>query len=211
MSVAPQALKSSLTDSVLSRSRLQQSPPRSLLMSMTSLFVNLSIRNKIAVAFAIILALVAALGFAAVAGLTTFNRTVDSLVSDSLVAVGELGDMREALLRYRLAVARYIIAKDLNPEFDVSANQALANYRLHEAKFRPTVQEPEEHTLDNEIQRSMQAYLDAIAPAVALYHAGKLNEAWDLYLANSGVIKAEAIDAALGGAKKFNTEESNRL
>jgi methyl-accepting chemotaxis protein len=180
-------------------------------MPITSLFVNLSIRNKIAAAFAVILALVAALGFAAVERLTTFNATVDSLVSDSMVAVGELGDMREALLRYRLAVARYIIAKDLNPEFDVSANQALANYRLHEAKFRPTVQEPAEVTLDNGIQRSMQAYLDAITPAVALYHAGKLDEAWALYLSNGGVIKAEAIDAALGEAKKFNTEESSRL
>src|SRR4051794_35420556 len=121
-------------------------------MPILSLFVNLSIRNKIAAAFAVILVLVAALGFAAVTGLTTLNRTVDGLVSDSMVADGELGGMREALLRYRLAVARYIIAKDLNPEFDVSANQALANYRLHEAKFRPTVQEPEEHTLANEVQ-----------------------------------------------------------
>ncbi len=180
-------------------------------MPILSLFVNLSIRNKIAAAFAVILVLVAALGFAAVTGLTTLNRTVDGLVSDSMVADGELGGMREALLRYRLAVARYIIAKDLNPEFDVSANQALANYRLHEAKFRPTVQEPEEHTLANEVQRSMQAYLDAITPAVALYHAGKLSEAWDLYLANGGVTKAEAIDAALGNAKKFNTEESAEL
>ena len=48
----------------------------------------------------------------------------------------------------------------------------------------------------------MQDYLDAVTPAVALYHAGKLDAAWELYLANGGVNKGEALDVALDRDKQ---------
>jgi hypothetical protein len=37
------------------------------------------------------------------------------------------------------------------------------------------------------MQRAMQDYLDVATPAVAFYHAGRLNEAWDFYQANGGI------------------------
>jgi methyl-accepting chemotaxis protein len=57
----------------------------------------------------------------------------------------------------------------------------------------------------------MQDYLDSIAPAVSSYHAGNLSEAWNLYLANGGVTKGEAVDAALDRCKQFNADEAQRL
>jgi methyl-accepting chemotaxis protein len=180
-------------------------------MSMTSLFVNMSLRNKITAAFVVVLLLVGVLGFAAVDRLTNLSRTVDTLASDSLIGISELGDLREALLRYRLAIARYLAGRELSPGFDASAGSALARYREHETKYATTVQEPEEQTLYNEMRRAMQDYLDSTAPAVSLYHAGKPQEAWDLYLANGGVTKGEALDVALDRAKRFNAEEANRL
>jgi methyl-accepting chemotaxis protein len=180
-------------------------------MSVARLFVKLSIRNKIAVAFVVVLAMVGALGFAAVDRLTTLSRTVDSITGDTMVGIDELSGMREGLLRYRLAVARYMTVKDLNPDFDTNANLALASYRAHETKYAPTAQSPEERVLYGEVRRAMQDYLDSIAPAVSSYHAGKLSEAWNLYLANGGVTKGEAVDAALDRCKQFNADEARRL
>ncbi len=96
-------------------------------MSIKTLIEKLSIRNKLAAAFSVILLLVVALGFAAVDRLTTLNRTVDTLTSDSMVGVDQLSGMRESLLRYRLAIARYLTSKDLSPDFDTSSEKALAS------------------------------------------------------------------------------------
>ncbi len=180
-------------------------------MSLKSLAENLSIRNKLLVAFIVILALVAALGFTAVARLATLSSTVQSLTEDSMVGLDELSAMREGLLRYRLAVARYITSGNISPEFDKAAAKALAIYREHEAKYSPTVVAPEEQKIYAEVRGGMQAYLDATAPAVSLYRAGKPKEAWDLYLSNEGVTKGEAVDAALGRDIQYNKDVANGL
>lgn len=105
-------------------------------MSITSLFINLSIRNKITGAFLVVLLLVAVSGFASVDRLAALNRTVTALTSDSLVAIDELGEMRDAVMHYRLAVARYMAAKDLTPEFAAGTEKALANYRAMTRNMR---------------------------------------------------------------------------
>jgi methyl-accepting chemotaxis protein len=180
-------------------------------MSLKSLAENLSIRNKLLAAFIVILALVAALGFTAVARLTTLSSTVQSLTEDSMVGLDELSAMREGLLRYRLAVARYITSGNISPEFDKAAEKALATYREHEAKYSPTVVASEEQKIYAEVRGGMQAYLDAAAPAVFLYRAGKPKEAWDLYVSNEGVTKGEAVDAALGRDIQYNKDVANGL
>ncbi len=133
-------------------------------MSVARLFVKLPIRNKIAVAFVVVLAMVGVLGFAAVDRLTTLSRTVDLITGDTMVGIDELSGMREGLLRYRLAVARYMTVKDLNPDFDTNANLALASYRAHETKYAPTAQSPEERVLYGEVRRAMQDYLELDRP-----------------------------------------------
>jgi methyl-accepting chemotaxis protein len=180
-------------------------------MSMKTLIEKLSIRNKLAAAFSVILLLVAALGFAAVDRLTTLNRTVDTLTSDAMVGIDQLSGMRESLLRYRLAIARYLTSKDLSPDFDTSSEKALASYREHDARYAQTVVAAEEQALYGKIRDGMRDYLAAVGPAVALYHAGKLQEAWNLYLANGAVTKGEALDAALNADKQYNADEARRL
>ena len=103
-------------------------------MSPKALVENLSIRNKIAAAFAIVLVLVAALGGSAVQRLATLDHTVSILSGNTQAATGELGEMREGLLRYRLAIARYLIAKNLTADFDTAANAALAAFQEHAGK-----------------------------------------------------------------------------
>jgi hypothetical protein len=121
-----------------------------LSMRVTDVFENWSVRNKIATAFVVILVLVGGLGYAAVGQLAAVTRTVDSLTGDSLVVINDLSEMRQALLRYRLAVARYIIAKNLSPEFDASVDRALAKYHEWDAHYAPTVQSPAERVNDFE-------------------------------------------------------------
>jgi methyl-accepting chemotaxis protein len=180
-------------------------------MSIKTLIEKLSIRNKIAAAFSVILLLVVALGFAAVDRLTTLNRTVDTLTGDSMVGVDQLSNMRESLLRYRLAIARYLTSKDLSPDFDTSSEKALATYREYDAKYASTVVAPDEQAFYGKVRDGMRDYLAAVGPAVALYHAGKLKGAWDLYLADGAVTKGEALDAALNADKQYNTDEARRL
>ena len=179
-------------------------------MLLTRLLVKLPIRAKLALAFFVVLLLEGVLGFTAVHQLADFNRTVEVITKKVLVATSELSDMREQLLRYRLAVARYIVAQDINPAFDTSANNALAAYRDHEARYAATVAGPKEIAIREDLRRSMQDYLDRTAPAISLYHAGKPKEAWDLYLANGGVTKGEALDVALESAKQANDENARR-
>ena len=115
-------------------------------MSLTSIsrpFLRLQIRNKIAVTLSAILLLVAVLGFASVT-LINLRETVDRLTGDSLIGMDELSSMREALLRYRLAIARYVTAKNLTPDFDATTNKAIASFRQHEVKYAATVGTPEE-------------------------------------------------------------------
>ena len=178
---------------------------------MTRLFETLSIRNKIAVAFVVVLVLVGALGLISMVRLAALSKTVDTLTGNSLVGINQLNGMQEGLLRYRLAIARYVTAKNLSTEFDSAADNAAASYRDHDAQYAPTVGDGRERSLYDEIRRDMQAYQDAAAPVVALYHAGKLDAAWDLYLSNGGVTKAEALDAAIERDKRFNGDAAHGL
>ncbi len=180
-------------------------------MSLKRRAMNLSIRNKLSVAFVVILALVGGLGFAALDRLSTLSSTVESLTNDSMAGLNELSGMRQGLLRYRLAVARFIAGGDVNPDFDKAADQALTSYREHDAKYAPTVGELEEQKLYSDIRSNMQAYLDAAVPVVSLYHAGKAKEAWSLYLSNGGIIKGEAVDATLSRDIQYNIDVAGSL
>jgi methyl-accepting chemotaxis protein len=179
-------------------------------MNVTRLLLKLPIRGKIALAFFVVLLLEAVLGLTAVHQLADFDRTVDVITKKVLVATSELSDMREQLLRYRLAVARYIAAQDINPAFDTFTNNALASYRQHETNYAATLAGPKELAIREDLRRSMQDYLDHAAPAIALYRAGKPKEAWDLYLTNGGVTKGEALDVSLANAKQANDENATR-
>ena len=95
-------------------------------MFLTHVFVKLPIRDKIASAFSVVLLLVAVLGFTAARQLANLDRSVDTIAKKVLVSTSELGDMREQLLRFRLSVARYIAAGDVNSAFDTATNAALA-------------------------------------------------------------------------------------
>jgi hypothetical protein len=107
-------------------------------MSLTRLSENLSIQNKIAVAFTVVLILVGMLGFAAVNGLTGLSHTVDLITGDSLAGTDALAGMREDVLRYRLVFARYVATGEQSADFKVASNAALASYREHDARYTPT-------------------------------------------------------------------------
>ena len=179
-------------------------------MLLIRLLIKLPIRGKIASAFFVVLLLEGVLGFTAVHQLASFDRTLQVITKKVLVATSELSDMREQLLRYRLAVARYIAAGDINPAFDAFTNSALASYREHEAIYAATLAGPKELAIRDQLRGSMQDYLDLAAPAISLYRAGKAKGAWDLYLANGGVTKGEALDVALLTARQVNDENAAR-
>jgi methyl-accepting chemotaxis protein len=180
-------------------------------MLLNRLYLRLSITKKIASAFFVVVALGGGLGFAAVDRLMALNRTVDTIIDKAMVATSELGEMREALLRYRLAVARYLLGKTPDPAFDATTEKALAAFREHEKNYVATVEGSREQTTYDAIHRAMQDYIDHVAPAFAFYHAGKLNEASDRYLSDGGVTRGEVVDADLAGAKQASDEEAQQL
>jgi len=180
-------------------------------MSLNSLIENLSIRNKIAACFAVILAIVVVLGAASVSRLTTLNRTVDALTGDAIQGVSELSNMREALLRYRLAVARYMAGDKFTTDFNAAIDKALATYREHEAKYASSVTSPEEQALYRKVQDTMRDYLESVAPTITLYDAAKPAEAWKLYQANGAITRGETVDVALANDKDYNAAMAGRL
>jgi methyl-accepting chemotaxis protein len=180
-------------------------------MLLKSLIEHLSIRNKIAACFAMVLIIVAILGAASVSRLATLSDTVNSLTGDSMLGLDELSGMREALLRYRLAVARYVGGDEFSSDFDTTTAKALASYREHDAKYAPTAIDPEEQVLYGKIRDAMRDYLSATAAAVDLYHGHKEKEAWSLYLASGAITKGEAVDAALAADREYNTAVAAQL
>jgi methyl-accepting chemotaxis protein len=172
---------------------------------------NLSIRNKIAAVFAIILLIVAMLGAASVSRLNTLNETVDTLTGDSMLGLDQLSTMREALLRYRLAIARYMAGDEFSSDFDKATERALATYRDYDTKYAPTVIAPQEQALYAKIRDAMRDYLSATAPALDLYHAHKVKEAWSLYVASGAITKGEAVDTALAADRDYNTAVATQL
>jgi methyl-accepting chemotaxis protein len=180
-------------------------------MSVTRFLIRLSIRNKIALAFFVVLVLVAILGLGAAQQLAALDRSVNTLSNKALVATRELGEMRDQLLRYRLGVARYMFGKTADPAFKTSTDAALAGYREHDAKYAATRENDAERAMHERLATATREYLDAASRGVALYLAGKLDEAKDAYLADGGVAKGEALDALLKSATQDDTDEANRL
>src|SRR5689334_22586408 len=103
-------------------------------MSLKTLLEKLSIRTKTTACFAVVLAIVAVLGAASVHRLTTLDSTVNQLTSDTMPGLEAVSAMREALLRYRLGIARYMAGDDFSSDFDKTTEQALATYREQDTK-----------------------------------------------------------------------------
>ncbi len=180
-------------------------------MSLKRAIDNFAIRTKFAVAFVIILSLVGGLGLAATLSLRTLDRTVDELTGNSMVSITELGQMRESLLRYRLAMSTYVAGRNLTPAFDQAIEGAARAFDKHDARYAPTVVPGEETSLHNAVVTGWQSYLNTAAPAIAAYHAGKTDDAWGIYVDKGGRVQGEALDHALGQLVDFNTNEADRI
>jgi methyl-accepting chemotaxis protein len=180
-------------------------------MSLMDLFNKMSIRSKLIAAFLVILTLFGALGVTAMTRFATLNGTVTQITSNYLLAIDYLDQMRTSVLSYRFAVARYVVAREPNPKLDALLDKHLANYRDYDAKYGPTVETGQETTLYQAINQALKDWQNDLQPVLALYRAGKFDEAARLYISSDVSTRGDAVDAALAADMEFNSGFAARL
>ena len=149
-------------------------------MSVSVRLRDLSIRNKLLVAFAALVMLFIALGFAAIQRFATMDRSAQSLSSNYTLAIGYLSEIRQAVASYRMNYLRAVILRDTTPgaadRLDASVKQTLDQLANAEARYAPTVETPEERQLYDGFRVKWAKYLDGMAPVRALINSGKFEE-----------------------------------
>jgi len=147
---------------------------------MLSSLNNLSIRNKVTLAFAIVCVVVISLGLFAMQRLDSVNRAAADIRDSALPKTRVLGELAYHTMRFRQLEATRALA----PDTATKAQEAAGMHRVGEqaAKaiqdFEPLVVQGEESRLADQVQQQWQAYLavdgkfmamqDAVA-AAALY------------------------------------------
>ena len=98
-------------------------------MSVAGILGNLSIRNKIVAAFCSLVVVIAVLGAASLQKFSTLNASVEDVTNDAMLGIGYLGEMRGAVLHYRLVVSKAIYGKASGGDLD-AIEKSLAEWNI---------------------------------------------------------------------------------
>jgi methyl-accepting chemotaxis protein len=180
-------------------------------MSVTKLFANLSIRNKIICSFLTLVLLIAALGFTSVQRFAALNNSVEEITTNYMLALGYLADMRGAILHYRLGLRAEAMNRarhDSGAALEETLGKWTAALAVPEAKYSPTVVTETEKAIYAEYRSAWRDYLESAQPILAMLQHGKFDEAADRLDQISA--KGERVDAALDKDIKFNVDEAER-
>src|SRR3954447_299934 len=100
---------------------------------------DLSIRNELVVAFAALIVLFAALGGTAIQRFGAMQSSANNLTGHYTLAVGYLGDKRQAVAAYRATILRELVLRDDSPgaadRLDASVKQITDRLDQAEAKY----------------------------------------------------------------------------
>ena len=167
-------------------------------MSVAGILGNLSIRNKIVAAFCSLVVVIAVLGAASLQKFSTLNASVEDVTNDAMLGIGYLGEMRGAVLHYRLVVSKAIYGKASGGDLD-AIEKSLAEWNTAlgapEAKYAPTVATDEEKRLYADYQTAWRSYLETTKRVLGLLHAGKFEDA--IAGLSDLVAIGEQVDAAI--------------
>src|SRR5580698_1072878 len=112
---------------------------------------DLSIRGKLIVAFSPLMLLFIALGGAALQRFDAMEASARELSTNYALAIGYLGDMRQAVMAHRNALLRALVihdtAADAADRFDTTLKRIDDQLAQAEGKYVPTVDTPEEKQL----------------------------------------------------------------
>ena len=180
-------------------------------MSIGAGFANLTIRTKILSSFGVVLALVAGLGGTSLQRASVTNDGVENITTNYLLGVVYLGEMRASMANYRGTLAREILESD-----DKAARQRgeadLADlvkvYQDTDAKYGPSVGDPNEAKLYAEIKAAHGAYMDGAHRVHDLLEGDKVAEAKALALGDLRQT-GRRLDAALKADSAYNAGFAN--
>jgi methyl-accepting chemotaxis protein len=149
-------------------------------MSVSSSLRDLSIRNKLVIAFATLVILFAVLGGTAMQRFAAMDASAHSLATNYALAIGHLGDIRQAVLSYRATLLRALALRDSSAAAMSALDTALQ--KLDEqldqavAKYAPTVDTDVEKQYHQVFQSKWAEFRQGTQPLRALIGAGKFDE-----------------------------------
>jgi methyl-accepting chemotaxis protein len=181
-------------------------------MSISARIGNLAIRTRIFASFVVILALLGGLGGTALQLSSAMNTTVETITTNYMLSVIDLGEMRTDFASYRGNIARQLLWAD-----DKAARQGAEaklaplkkTYQEYETKYAGTVDPGTETRLYAEIKAAESAYFDNAAHLQDILAADKIADAKALF---AGTMSAEAdrVDAALRANMDYNVAEATK-
>jgi methyl-accepting chemotaxis protein len=192
-------------------------------MSISSRLRDLSIRNKLVVAFTALVILFVVLGGTAIQRFAAMDASARSLATNYALAIGYLGDIRQAVLSYRATLLRALALRDISPagksvldaalqKLDEQLDQAVANYA-------PTVETAEEKQFYQAFQTKWAEFRQGTLPLREFIGSGKFEEALALVrvpgpLGNeieANLLKDAAYNQAAAAALADDITQANRI
>jgi methyl-accepting chemotaxis protein len=175
-------------------------------MSIGARLGNLAIRTKIFASFVVILVLLAGLGGTALQSASTLNTAVETITTNYMVAVINLGAMRADFASYRGNVARQLLwADDKAARDGAGAKLAplLKSYQENETLYAATVDPGAEARLYAEVKAAGGIYFEHAAHLRDVVAADKIDEAKALF---AGAMSSEGdrVSAALRANMDYN-------
>jgi methyl-accepting chemotaxis protein len=174
---------------------------------------NLSIRTKIAMTFALVVALVVGMGITALTRASATNDQVVDLTVNYVPSLVYLDDMRTdaALLRSNLNRELATMASPRQTSAQEARLDSLfADYRSAEQKYALTVDSPQEAALYRDIQADGEAYFQRAAAVRQLIHDGNRTAAEAMLIDSIGPL-ADKFGDAIHADMALNADQSTRL
>jgi len=178
-------------------------------VSISNRVANLTIRTKIIISFATILALFCALAATALLRLSAMNETTQTITDDYVPSVFKLGTIAKDFSNYRGFVARQLLnAEDLSERRRYTGE--IANRRKsiidNVAAFAPLVDPGAEEKLYADVQATTGVYFLESDHQRAMVADGKIAEAVT-FNAKTLVPLARRVEAALNAEVDYNVQQ----
>ena len=174
---------------------------------------DLSIRGKLVAMFAALMLMFSVLGGTAINRFSAMEANATSLATNYTLALGYLGDMREAVMAYRAHFLRALVVRDSTPgateRLDAAAAAILARLQQAEEKYAPTVATAEERQIYDRFRDKWNQFRTGVAPLRELIAKGQYDEGARLVRALAAL--GGEIDAALQQDAKFNEDIATGL
>jgi methyl-accepting chemotaxis protein len=137
-------------------------------MSTHSTLKNLSIRTKIAAAFAVMVVLVLGLGLFAINQMSKVNAVSTEISENWLPSVRQLGDMRNLSSRHRAALSRYLLIDSESDRTMVEgrSKQMIEEFETRRKAYTELISSREERDLYDKAMSSWQTYLREAAQVI---------------------------------------------